>query len=245
MTRALQRAGRWPAICTCGMATALACFAGCASVPYAFPHVDRVGPLELGEHAPATTVVRADYTAPGDARWDRTASTYTIATVPQENGMVPRQERLCVARGVYLNQVKLSHDRRVDESLELRLYRRGFRTLQVTVGGAMAAWAPAATLNERELAIDSLLAPWVAGTMQIEDLPGPPTPPEADEIFRFTRTGAPTEREACAFAADEYDALLADVELSAESRARIAAKAAMLRGQPSETASIRGNEEQR
>lgn len=205
-------------------------FTGCA-VPYAYPRVDKTEPIPVNGRD--VTAFRVDYTAAGDEKWEREASEYRIALLPidPQHSEIPEQSRVGLERGLYLYMFQLDRNNKVSEYVEVRLYRRGWRTLRLNNAyqGGPLKWEPAKTLLEREQAVDTLFSPHVAGTANIELEDNPAIHFDSNEIFRFKMTTTDAFRQACAFGAGEYAALGTDGVLSAPDRQRLEVKEAYLR----------------
>lgn len=193
------------------IAAAVASSAGCA-VPYAYPKLEKTQTVRLAESLEGVTAFRVEYTAAGNPKWDRRANAYQIGLLrldPQRTD-IPEQARVGVERGLYLYMFHLTHDLKVDEGVEVRLYKRGYRCFQINrnyQGGEIRMLA-ATTEAEREDAIDTMFGPDVAGFAMTQ--PADDTPPvmfAAEEIFHFAPTRTPEYLSACAFGAQEYAAL--------------------------------------
>jgi hypothetical protein len=212
----------------------LALFASGCAVPYAYPRVDKTEAIPVSERD--VTAIRVDYTAAGDERWEREASEYRIALVPidPKQSQIPEQSRVGLERGLYLYMFHLAHNNKVSEYVEVRLYRRGSRTVRLnnSYQGGPLLWVPTKTLLDREDAIDTMFSPDVAGTATTGPADAPPLELTAEEVFRFTLftpLGTEPFRQACAFGAREYAVLKVDPALPAADRERIEIKESYLR----------------
>ncbi len=138
---------------------------GC-TIPYAYPHLDRIPSVPLGDDEQETIVLRLKYTISRTYPCGviiptcLTADELRSARVLQHTNKIPSQYHLGLARGVYLFAVALNHDFRTDDHLDLRLYRRGYETIIVDrdYDGGPLHWKPITTLVERELAVDALVS---------------------------------------------------------------------------------------
>lgn len=208
----------------------LAVSAGCA-VPYAYPRVDKTQSIRLDEGTAGVTAFRVEYTAAGNPRWDRRASVYRIAllNIDAERGEIPEQARVGIERGLYLYMFHLTHDLKVDEGVEVRLYKHGYRSVRVsrTYQGGPIRLQPALTAPEREDAIDTMFGPDVAGSATTQPADDPPVVFPAEELFLFWRARTSELSAACRFGADEYAALAVDA--TGPARDRLLAKEVALR----------------
>ncbi len=201
--------------------------AGCA-LPYAYPRLDATKPVRLANSMDGVTAFRVEYTAVGNPKWDRQASEYDIRTLSVDPGTseIPQQARIGIERGLFLYMVHLAHDLKLDQGVEVRLYKRGYRSAQIArgyQGGALELLA-AKNVTERENAIDMMFGPDVAGSSSMLTPDDVPIIQEADDLFAFEQTGSASYKSACQFGIDEYAWMEKDAQLGDLPKARIEKK---------------------
>lgn len=180
-------------------------FAGCVPIPYAYPTVSQVPAVQLGPERDEVHVFRVDIADDQSCVEfaDKQRDHYVLSQVlTSPAGEVPSQKRVALESGWYWNLIAVSYQVHTHRTLCVRLYRPGFRTIELTPGDKpeKIAWHEAIELAAQEKAVDDLLstngtnawAQWKGG-WGISQLDGGAT--------------SPAHKGALLFAAAEYERL--------------------------------------
>ena len=194
--------------------------AGCLA-GYVYPKVSYIPSLDI-DAPPDQVSAFAVHNQREQALSLPASHTITLRPLPQQSA-TGRQASVSLERGYWLwGGMRISEH--VSYRLTVRLYRRGYRSVEVGSWQLFEAvhWTSADTLAEREQAIDDLVAAregegmaWESGPSAFEHL----APGSSD----------PRHRQALLFAVVEYNVLATTPGIDEPTRARLHDKARQLR----------------
>jgi hypothetical protein len=152
-----------------------------------------------------------------------------------ENGRTLPQVKVALDHGYFFGGPGLIHESHTRHSVRVRLYRRGFRTVEIAAWekDRPVEWQAVEGLEGEEKAVDNLVSTWASDSdlqrWQSSD-EGKEVPPRDARVFRGLAPGGESRghRNALLFAAAEYDrlALHCDQECAdAQQYARLKEKA--------------------
>ena len=153
-------------------------------------------------------------------------------------GSVPPQMLVALDYGWVWNCIALIFDGHTHHTVMVRLYRPGFRTVEIQAGQkeGRADWEKTADAAAQEKAVDDLLSTWGTNDpgRQWADDHNRDLPPTDWKVFASLAPGSSSSghRRTLLFAASEYERLaagLGDDEPAQRQRARLADKAKALR----------------
>jgi hypothetical protein len=217
----------------CGLLGLL--LAGCMPIGYAYPTISYIRPASVDAARDEVCAFRVDV-ADDDNCFDLPEKDrYVLTPLPlHRDGSFDPQVKVAVDYGWVLNCLALIYDSSTHHTVLVRLYRRGYHTLELESWrkeGRMQ-WTPAPTPQEREQAIDDLVSTWKTAPARLQNQYASQgfVPPHEPIIFRYLAPGSTSSEHqmALCFAADEYEQLLSEVSDPAL-RARLEEKAKTLR----------------
>jgi hypothetical protein len=154
-------------------------------------------------------------------------------------GHVYPQVRVGLDYGWRANFIALSYFRHTHQTMLVRLYRRGYRTIEAESWDVAPelTWQPAVGREEQEKAVDALFSTWKTDERsQLMHSLHAADPPRSAELFcRLAPGSTSTEHHnALRFAAVEYERLAIEPDADEGQRNRLLAKAGALRNRASE-----------
>ncbi len=193
---------------------------GCL-IPYAFPTVSCVPAVPLGAEAVSVHAFRVDVTR----KWIDIGAqdAYRLAEIPVSAlGSVPVQGKLSATYGMYVLGVALNYPVYTSHSVEIRLYRPGFKLVEVESWDLLdrVEWKKLAPTEDEEQVLDRLYL--TSDSAKCED--------HWPACRRFLEPGSASaaHRAALLFGVAEYERLAADPN-AAVARPRLLDKAQALR----------------
>lgn len=209
--------------------------AGCMPLGYVFPTVSYIRPATVGAARDDVHAFRVDVVDDDNCLEITEHDRYVLAPLPlHRDGSFDPQMKVAVDYGWLINCVAAILDSSTHHTLLVRLYRRGYQTLELESWrkeGRMQ-WTPAPGPAEREQAIDDLVSTWKTSPARLQNKYAFQgfVPPRESVVFRYLVKGSTSDahRSALQFAAGEYEQLLSEVS-DAELRGRLEEKAKALR----------------
>lgn len=216
----------------CGLLGLL--LAGCMPIGYVYPTISYVRPTSVGAARDEVAAFRVDI-VDDENYFDTTEKDrYVLTPLPLNlDGSFEPQMKVGVDYGWVMNCVAAIYGSNTHHTVMVRLYRRGYHTLEVASWRKEGAlrWKAAETPDEREQAIDELVSTWRTSPARLQNKYAAEgfVPPRDAVVFRYLSSGSASEGhlEALRFVAGEYHRLLSETT-DAEIRARIEEKAKAL-----------------
>jgi hypothetical protein len=209
--------------------------AGCMPLGYAYPTVSYVRPVRVGPARDEVKAFRVDIADEDNNMEVKENDRYVLTPLRlHRDGSSDPQLKFAVTYGWLWNCVALSYGGSTQRTVLVRLYRPGYRTIEVQSWQANEplAWTEATMLEEQEEAIDELVSTWktTGEHVQAQYASQHFVPPREPIVFLALAPGstAPAHRAALQFAADEYERLLKDAT-KPDLHARLEEKAKTLR----------------
>jgi hypothetical protein len=209
--------------------------AGCMPFGYVYPSISYVRPASVGGARAQVRAFRVDVTDDDNCFAIPEGDSYVLTPLPlNEDGSFDPQLKVATDYGWFLDAPAFMYGSARHHSVLVRLYRPGYRTLELTSwrSDERLHWIQAQTPQEQEQAIDDLVTTWRTSpqhlqcqyAMQSRDAPRDPM------LFRYLAPGSISDehREALCFAAGEYERLTNEAT-DAKLRARVEEKARALR----------------
>ncbi len=209
--------------------------AGCMPLGYVFPTVSYIRPATVGAARGDVRAFRVDVVDDDNCLEITEHDRYVLTPLPlHRDGSFDPQVKVAVDYGWLFNCVAVILDSSTHHTIMVRLYRRGYQTLELESWrkeGPMQ-WTPAPSPAEREQAIDDLVSTWKTSPARLQNKYAFEgfVPPRESVVFRYLAPGSSgnAHRSALQFAANEYEQLHGEVG-DAELRGRLQEKAQALR----------------
>jgi hypothetical protein len=212
------------------------CFSG-----WVYPSVSVVPPVAF---TPASEEVRAFRVDVKDDLYAMDVGEHDCYELSEITGadMYLPQVKLALDHGWFMFGVALSYGQHTQHTLKVRLYRRGYDTVEIDSWNLSKSiyWSPACTLDKWEASIDDLVSTWETKDewcrehYRKEHGMWKPLAPHDPVVFDALAPGSTSKahRDALLFAANEYDQLRAEASTKGDSDIveRATSKAAKLRG---------------
>jgi hypothetical protein len=212
--------------------------AGCLG--WAYPTTALTAPLRVGSERNEVHAFRVDVARDASVIDFARDDSYVLREVrPSAGGWVSPQVKVALDYGWYANFVALSYWQHLHHTLLVRLYRPGYRTVEVRAWeyDTPVEWNEAVTGEDREAAIDDLASTYATDNKAhwratADGLP-PGTRPRDPRLFRCLASGeaSAAHRQALLFIAEEYARLARELPGGDDDplRARVTLKARALR----------------
>jgi hypothetical protein len=210
-------------------------FVGCMPLGYAYPTVSYVRPVRVGPARDEVKAFRVDVADDDNCLEITEKDRYVLTPLPlHRDGSFDPQVKVAVDYGWLVNCMAVIYDASTHHTVKVRLYRTGFRTLELESWQTEEDlhWTEAPTLEEQEEAIDDLVSTWRTSPARLQNRYAFQgfVPPREPIVFHYLAKGSTSteHRAALQFAAGEYERLLKDTT-KPELRERLVEKAKTLR----------------
>jgi hypothetical protein len=192
--------------------------AGCMPLGYAYPTISYVPAARVGAARDEVKAFRIDIVDDDNCFEIKEQDRYVLTPLPlHRDGSYDPQMKFGLTYGWMWNCIALTYGGSTERTVMVRLYRPGYRTLEVRSWqkDGPLQWTEAPMLEEQEEAIDDLVSTWrTAGDhLQTRFAAQGFVPPREPIVFRSLAPGSAGGPHHCAtlrFAASEYERLLKD-----------------------------------